>query len=115
VILLSPLAGALVDRWDRRRLMIIGDMGAAFATFVVAFLFLAGRLEVWQVYAGAFATALFGRFRRRPLWQRSINWCPRHTSAVRTAMLQMGQAASEILAPTVAGALVVSIQMGGIA
>ena len=35
-ILLSPLAGALVDRWDRRWVMILSDAGAGFSTLMVA-------------------------------------------------------------------------------
>ncbi len=115
VILLSPVAGSLVDRWDRRRLMIIGDTGAALASLSVAFLFLAGRLEVWQVYAAAFATALFGTFQTPAFMAATYQLVPKAHLGRANGMLQIGQAASEIIAPTLAGALVVTIQMGGIA
>jgi DHA3 family macrolide efflux protein-like MFS transporter len=46
-ILLSPVAGVLVDRWDRRRTMILSDAGAALSTLAVAILFLTGHLEAW--------------------------------------------------------------------
>src|SRR3954465_3928270 len=39
-ILLSPLAGTLVDHWDRRRIMIFSDLGAGLTTLTVALLFL---------------------------------------------------------------------------
>lgn len=52
-ILLAPLAGALVDRWDRRLVLIASDLGAALVTLALALLALSARLEVWHAYAAA--------------------------------------------------------------
>ena len=49
-IVLGPFAGALVDRWNRRLIMIIADTGIAAATRVLLFLFAAGLAQVWHVY-----------------------------------------------------------------
>lgn len=43
-IVFSPIAGALVDRWDRRWAMILSDSGAGLCTLSVALLLLAGTL-----------------------------------------------------------------------
>src|SRR5690348_7987479 len=48
-ILLSPIAGALVDRWDRRRAMILSNVGAGCTTLILALLFWYGRLELWHI------------------------------------------------------------------
>src|SRR5512142_2579964 len=37
-IVFSPMAGALVDRWDRRRAMILSDSGAGACTLTIALL-----------------------------------------------------------------------------
>src|SRR5690242_1299026 len=37
-ILISPVAGALVDRWDRRWTMILGDSASALCTISIALL-----------------------------------------------------------------------------
>ena len=60
--LFSPLAGALVDRWDRRWAMILSDTGAGLSTFFLALLLFAGRLEIWHVYLATAVNALFGTF-----------------------------------------------------
>nr|ASV46667.1 MFS transporter [uncultured bacterium] len=62
-ILLSPIAGAYVDRWDRRRVMIATDAGAALGTLAVALLLFAGRLEMWHIYT---VVAIGGGARRLP-------------------------------------------------
>ena len=61
-VLLGPLVGTLVDRWDRRRVMIAADAGIAAATLVLAFLFALGLVRVGHVYALMFVRALGATF-----------------------------------------------------
>ncbi|MFZ2781957.1 MAG: MFS transporter [Rectinemataceae bacterium] len=49
-IVLSPFAGVLVDRWNRRRVMIVADASIALATLVLALLFLTGKIQIWHIY-----------------------------------------------------------------
>jgi len=52
-VILSPLAGALADRWDRRWVMILSDAGAGLSTLMIALLFFAGRVQVWHICLAA--------------------------------------------------------------
>jgi DHA3 family macrolide efflux protein-like MFS transporter len=61
-VLLSPLIGTLVDRWNRRLLLIAADSAVALATLGLAALFALGRVEVWHVYVLLFARAVGGGF-----------------------------------------------------
>jgi DHA3 family macrolide efflux protein-like MFS transporter len=61
-ILLGPFAGALVDRWDRRRTMIAADSLVALASLLLAVLFLTDRAQVWHVYAAMLIRSLGGAF-----------------------------------------------------
>jgi len=49
-ILLGPFVGALVDRWNRRVVMIVSDSFIALVGLWLAFLFWSGTMEVWHVY-----------------------------------------------------------------
>jgi DHA3 family macrolide efflux protein-like MFS transporter len=49
-IVLGPFAGALVDRWRRRWVMIAADTGVAVATLVLALLFRRGLASVGWIY-----------------------------------------------------------------
>lgn len=49
-VLLSIFAGALSDRWDKKKTMLICDTGAVLTTICVFILLLNGRLEVWHLY-----------------------------------------------------------------
>ena len=55
---LSPVAGALADRWSRKVAMMLGDLAAGLSTVVVLGLSLRGQLQIWHIYAAvAFASA----------------------------------------------------------
>ncbi len=113
-VVLSPLAGALVDRWDRRRVMILSDAGAGLCTLIMAFLFLTNRIEVWQVYLAAGASAAFGTFQWPAYSAATTLLVPKKHLGRANGMVQFGQAAAEILAPALAGVLVLTIGVQGI-
>jgi len=49
--LLTPLAGAWADRWNRRRMVIATQALAMLQSFVLAALTLTGKIEMWQIVA----------------------------------------------------------------
>jgi len=61
-VLLSPIAGAVVDRWSRRTVMMISDGTVALATLLLAALFLSGRVEIWHVYLAMLVRGMAGSF-----------------------------------------------------
>jgi DHA3 family macrolide efflux protein-like MFS transporter len=50
-IVLGPIAGALVDRWNRRRVLVVADGVIALATLLLATLYALGLVQVWHIYA----------------------------------------------------------------
>jgi len=50
-ILLGPFVGALVDRWNRKLVMISADLVVALATVVLAMLFATGAIQIWHIVA----------------------------------------------------------------
>ncbi len=61
-VILGPLAGPLIDRWNRRRTMIIADSIIAIATLVLAYLFAVGWVEIWHIYLLMFIRSIAGGF-----------------------------------------------------
>lgn len=61
-VFLGPIAGALVDRWDRRRTMIVADSLIALLSALLAILFWIDGLQIWHVYVIMFLRALGGAF-----------------------------------------------------
>jgi len=61
-VVLGPFIGTLVDRWNRRRIMLLADSLEALATIVLAVLFALDIVEIWQIFAILFVRALAGAF-----------------------------------------------------
>ena len=61
-ILVGPFAGAIVDRSNRRVIMIVADGGIALATLLLIFLFATGKVQVWHIYAIMAVRSLGGAF-----------------------------------------------------
>jgi len=49
-VVLAPFAGAFVDRWNRKRVMMVSDSLIAATVLVLAGLFVIDRVEVWYIY-----------------------------------------------------------------
>jgi MFS family permease len=53
--LLAPIAGVLIDRWDRRRVLVVTQVLAMLQSALLAILALTGKIAVWHVLVlGAF-------------------------------------------------------------
>lgn len=61
-VLIGPFAGVLVDRWNRRRVMLGADAIVALATLALVYFFWAGAIQIWYVYVALFIRALAGSF-----------------------------------------------------
>ncbi len=61
-VFLSPFIGVLVDRWNRKRIMIVADAAIALLTFAMLILFALDIIEVWHIYVILFIRAIGGSF-----------------------------------------------------
>jgi len=113
-VLLSTLAGVLVDRWDRRRVMLLSDTGAGLATLAVALLFLTGRVQVWHIYLATAVSAAFSTSQRLAYTAAMAQLVSKGSLGRANGLVQFGQAASEILAPALAGILLLTIKVQGV-
>jgi DHA3 family macrolide efflux protein-like MFS transporter len=107
-VLLGPLAGALVDRWDRRRTMIVADGAVALASAALAWLFWRGELQTWQVYAIVLVRAAGNLFHWPAMQASTALMVPeRHLARVAGAN-QAARGAADIAAPPL-GALLLAL------
>jgi MFS family permease len=113
-ILLLPVAGSLADRWNRRWVMILSDVGNALVTISVFILVLFGDLQFWHIYLIATLGSIFSAF-QEPAYTASITMLvPKKNLSRANGMMQMGQALEMVITPMIAGLLFVVIGLSGI-
>jgi MFS family permease len=113
-LLVSPIAGALVDRWDRRWVMVMSDTGAGLCTLAVAVLFYSGNLQIWQVIALTALSASFSTFQWPAYSAATSLLVPKEQLGRAGGMVQIGEAISHLISPAVAGAMFVTVGLRGV-
>lgn len=110
----TPLAGASADRWDRRWIMILSDTGAAVSTLTIAVMFLIGNPSIWLIAGALGISSICGAF-RFPAYLASVPLLvPKAQLGRANGVIQLGQGLGKILAPMLAGFLLLSIGIQGI-
>jgi MFS family permease len=113
-IVLSPFAGALVDRWDRKLVMMVSDLTAGLATIIIFLLYISGDMELWHIYLVGLLAGVFQAF-QFPAYSAAITvMVSKEQYARANGMVQLAGSASGILAPFVAGVLLGLIGVAGI-
>jgi len=114
ILLFSSVAGALVDRWDRKWVMVVSEVASVVSMGSLGIVFFLGRLEIWHIYITVFVISTFAAF-RGPAYIASISLIvpPRDLSRAN-GMSQTAQGLASLVAPLVSGILIVSLNLGGI-
>jgi len=114
LIIFSPIAGVLVDRWNRKWVMAMSDLGAGLVTLTIFILMLTGRLEVWHLYLTGVVGGIFGAF-QWPAYSAAITMLvPKKHYARTSGLVDMAGSGVGILAPILAGFLIPLIGFTGI-
>jgi DHA3 family macrolide efflux protein-like MFS transporter len=107
-VLLAPLAGVLVDRWNRRITMMIADGVGAAAAGVLAGLFALGWVQVWHVFLILFIRSCAGAFHWPSMQASTSLMVPKqHLSRIQGLNQMLWGALGIIAAPL--GALVMDL------
>ncbi|MGC9520507.1 MAG: MFS transporter [Anaerolineae bacterium] len=105
MVAFTPLVGILVDRTNRKLMMMLSDLAAALTTLIVLILFTTGHLQVWHLYLTAFISGTFQGF-QWPAYSAAISTMLDKKDYTRAnAMLDIAGNSSAVFAPLIAGAL----------
>jgi MFS family permease len=112
--LISPFAGALVDRWNRRWAMILSDSVTGLTGLSLMVLVASGHLEIWHIYISVSIGSLAKAF-QWPAYIASIpQLVPRQNLSRANGMVQISRGVASILGPIIAGFLIAAIQIQGV-
>lgn len=113
-IFISIFAGIIVDRTNRKHLMMLGDVIAAISTLAILILHLSGSLAIWHLYLAASINGGFGQIQQLA-YSTSITLLVSPQNYTRAnSMNSAVHYGSNIIAPAIAGVLFPIIGLSGI-
>lgn len=114
VVFASPIAGAIVDRSNRKTIMILSDLAAGLVTIGWLALLATDSLQIWHIYVGNLVSGLFNSF-QFPAYSAAMTlMLPKKQYARANGMISLAGSASNILAPAFAAALLGPIGLVGL-
>ncbi|MEO0844289.1 MAG: MFS transporter [Cyanobacteria bacterium J06643_5] len=113
-IIAALFAGVLVDRVNRKKLMILGDLIAGFSTIAILILYLTNNLQIWHLYLSAAVNGLFGYLQSLAYSASLSVIVPKQHYTRATALNGIQMSGSYILAPALAGVFYSLMGLAGI-
>ncbi|MBK8780831.1 MAG: MFS transporter [Anaerolineales bacterium] len=113
-LIISPIAGVMVDRYNRKMMMMVSDLGAGLATIMILILQSLGILEFWHLYFTSIVYGLGMAF-QWPAYSAAITTLvPKEQYGRANGMMSLIEAGPGVIAPLLAGALLPIIGLMGI-
>ena len=113
-LIVTPFAGALVDRWDRRMAMLLSDLGAGIGTLMLVVFYFTGTLALWNIMIAVAVSGLFQAF-QWPAYQAAMQvLVPKDQFSRASGLVQLAEAFGNMGGPILAGVLIVATGIGGI-
>ncbi len=113
-LLLSPIAGAMVDRYNRKLMMMVSDLTAVTATLGVLGLHATGQLQIWHLYVAAALNGLGNTF-QWPAYSAAIStMVPKEHYSRANGMMSLIDSGPSVFSPMLAGVLLPVTGLTGI-
>ena len=113
-LIISPIAGVMVDRYNRKMMMMVSDLGAGLATVLILIFQSLGILEFWHLYVTSIIYGLGMAF-QWPAYSAAIStMVPKEQYGRANGMMSLIEAGPGVIAPLLAGALLPFIGLTGI-
>jgi MFS transporter, DHA3 family, macrolide efflux protein len=113
-LLMSPFAGVMVDRYNRKLMMMVSDLCAVTATFGLLILFATGRMQFWHMYIANILYGIGNTF-QWPAYSAAIStMIPKEQYGRANGLMSLMEAGPGIVAPLLAGALLPVVKLTGL-
>ncbi len=113
-VLVSPFAGSLVDRWNRRKVMAVADSITACSIGVLAYIYLLGVVEIWQILMIMITGAIADSFHFPAMASTTTLMVPRKHLGRVGGMNQALSGIAGIMAPPLGALLLAFLPMASI-
>ncbi|GAA0434400.1 hypothetical protein Acor_08840 [Acrocarpospora corrugata] len=113
-MLVAPLAGTIVDRFDRRKVILFSDIAAGSTQLVLGILTWTGNLQVWHVYPLLISLSIALTFQRIAYGSSIPQLVPKRFLGHANGLMGMVNGVAMLVVPLIAAGLMAVIGLGGI-
>lgn len=114
MILISPFAGVWIDRFDRRKILILSDLGAGLMTVAMLGLAATDQLQIWHLYLAEGLAGGFEAF-QYPAYSAVISTLlPKEQYGRANGLRSLATFGSQVLAPALGGFCLAWIGLSGV-
>ena len=104
--ILLPFVGVLADRFNRKKMMIIGDAGAISGVLFILLVMLSGNIELWQIYIGVAMSSVFAAI-QSPAYKAAVSdLVSAELYSQASGLIQIAGSAQYLISPIIAGLLI---------
>jgi MFS family permease len=113
-LIMSPIAGVMVDRYDRKWMMMVSDIAGGLASLILLILYATGHLQFWHLYVASAVKGIGTTF-QWPAYSAAIStMIPKEQYGRANGMMSLVEAGPGVVSPLLAGALLPFIGVPGI-
>lgn len=113
-LIMSPIAGVMVDRYDRKLMMMVSDIAGGLASLIMLILYATGHLQFWHLYIASVVKGIGTTF-QWPAYSAAIStMIPKEQYGRANGMMSLVEAGPGVVSPLLAGALLPFIGISGI-
>ncbi|WP_441293113.1 MFS transporter [Sorangium sp. KYC3313] len=113
-LVLSPVAGPLVDRWSLRTALLVSHAGAAVGAVVVTALLALDQLHVWHLYIVAAGSSAVGALHWPAFSAATVRLVQPAQLGRASGLVQLGDSTAQLLSPALGGALLGLVGLQGV-
>lgn len=113
-VIVSPFAGAVIDRWNRRWAMILSDGVTGIITIALIALVSTDKLAIWHIYIAIIVSSSFNAFQVPAYTAAIAQIVPQKNLSRANGMVQVSNGIAKIASPFIAGLLMAYVGLQGI-
>lgn len=113
-LLINPIAGVWVDRLDRRKVLIVADLGAGLMTVLLLALHRLDAMQVWHLYVVQFMAGAFEAFQLPAYSAATTLLLPKAHYGRAAGLRFVAEHGAMVISPFLAGILLLWVGLDGV-
>ncbi len=113
-LLVAPVVGTLIDRWNLRAALLLGHVGALLGATCTVLLLACGKLQIWHLYVITSGISAVTSLRWPAFISATTRLVPQAQLGRAAGAAQLGESMAQLLSPALGGILLGVIGLWGV-